>query len=307
MSNWTDLTHLYGNKEGARAAFENACEMVIRAHYPLKDVRAIRVHQGDGGIDVYVGELGTSPIDVYQCKYFTDGVGNSQKQQIRNSYTAAIGSSDFKVDNWFLCLPIDLSIEEAKWFTGWSGGCSRPVKLLPPTEMMLWAEKYGLASSIFKRGDSLKLDWIVSNLKQDNRDPWIVIVEQAEEDCYKIILTLLRKHKKCIADNYPHLASLYLRAEAGDRLDACEYVKSALAGNIPDSHKVWLFNMLGDFSMEPIAFRFIRRYDALLTKAKEFNRVQELSTSEFYSVWETLRSPVLQGIRDQAHWRVKLS
>ncbi|WP_148279814.1 hypothetical protein [Pseudomonas syringae] len=81
MSNWTDLTILHGNEEGARAAFERACEMVIRAKYPHQTVRGIRVKQGDAGIDVYVGKLGVSPIEVYQCKYSTDGIGDSQKNK----------------------------------------------------------------------------------------------------------------------------------------------------------------------------------------------------------------------------------
>ncbi|MEQ7992703.1 hypothetical protein [Xanthomonas hortorum] len=307
MSNWTDLTLLHGNEEGARAAFERACEMVIRAKYPQETVRGIRVHKGDGGIDVYVGKLGVSPIDVYQCKYFTDSVGDSQKQQIRKSYTTAANSPHFKVNKWYLCLPIDLSVEETVWFSGWSQGCAIPVDLLSPSEMMSWAERAGLASSIFKRDDSLKLDWIVSDLRQHNRDPWIALVEQTETDCYKILLTLLRKHYQCIGSSHPQLNHLYLGAEAGDRLDACEYVKAVLSGNLPDNHKIWIFNMLSDFTMEPIAFRFIRRYDALLAKAEEFNRMKEISTSEFYSVWGVLRSPVLQSFRDRAYWQVRFS
>ncbi|MBO9745518.1 MULTISPECIES: hypothetical protein [Xanthomonas] len=305
MSNWTDLTLLHGNEEGARAAFERACEMVIRAKHPLHTVRGIRVNQGDAGIDVYVGELGVSPIDVYQCKYFTDGIGDSQKKQIRNSYDTATNSAHFEVKNWYLCLPIDLSVQETSWFSGWSKKCETPVDLLSPSEMMFWAESTGLASSIFKRDDSLKLDWIVSDLKQHSRDPWMALVEQTETDCYKILLTLLRKYHQCISGSHPNLNGLYLRAEAGDRLDACEYVKAVLAGPLPNNHKVWIFNMLSDFTMEPIAFRFIRRYDALLAKAKDFNRMEELSTSEFYTVWGMLRSPLLQSFRDQACWKVK--
>lgn len=307
MSNWSDLTLIHGNVEGARAAFERACEMIIRAINQSEKVRAIRPNQGDGGIDVYVGDLGRSPIDVYQCKYFIDGIGKSQKQQIRDSYKTAITSASFQVKNWYLCLPINLSIEETKWFEEWAEGCPTPVATLPPAQLIVSAEKLGLASLIFKRDDSIKLDWIVEDLKKQNRDPWVALVEQTESDCYKILLSLLRKHHRCIDGEYTHLDEYFLRAESGDRLYACEYLKSVLVGELPENQKIWALNMLTDTTMEPIAFRFIRRYDALVTKARELCHLEELSTSEFYSTWNFLRSPELKSLRERAYWRVKFS
>lgn len=305
MSNWTDLVIIHGNIEGARAAFEHACEKIIQWKNPSKTVRGIRVHQGDGGIDVYVGDFGTAPIDVYQCKYFIDGIDDSQKQQIRNSYKTAVSSTDFKVNDWYLCLPINLSIQETQWFEGWAKSLTPSPILVPPSDLLVGAEMSGLASLIFKRNDSLKLDRIIEDLKISRQDPWFALVAQTEEDCFKILLKLIRMHNKCIAGQYPHLDTLYSRAEAGDRLDACEYIKSTLAGSAAMNHKVWLFNMLTDFTCEPIAYRFILRYDALIEKARELDHLRELSTSEFYSTWSLLRSPALEHIRDMAQWKVK--
>ena len=305
MSNWTDLVLIHGNIEGARAAFERACEMIIGWKRRPETVRGIRVQQGDGGIDVYVGDFGEAPIDVYQCKYFIDGIDDSQKQQIRDSYKTAISSTDFQVSKWYLCLPVNLSVPETKWFAGWSQPLAPSVTLVSPAELMIDAESSGLATTLFKRYDSLKLDRIVEDLKKNNRDPWFALVAQTEDDCYQILLKLIREHHQCIGDQYPHLNALALRAETGDKLDACQYLKSVLVGFIETNHKVWLLNILSDFTWEPIAYRFIRRYDALVDKANELGHLHVLSTTEFYSTWNLLRSPAIAHLRDLADWTVK--
>lgn len=305
MSNWTDLVLIHGNVEGSRAAFERACEMILGWKHPTKKVRGVRVQHGDGGIDVYVGNLGQSPVDVYQCKYFIEGIGDAQKQQIRDSYKRAVASQDFKVKDWFLCLPVNLSVPEATWFESWAKPLKPCARLVPPSQLMADAEQSGLACSIFQRYDSLKLDWIVANLKTNSQDPWYALVAQTEDDCYKILLTLIRMHHKCIVEEYLHLDALFHRVEAGDKLDACQYLKSVLVGQIAIKHKVWLLNMLNDFTWEPLAYRFIRRYDALVKKAEELDHLDVLSTTEFYSTWALLRSPALGEVRKLAEWTVE--
>jgi len=53
------------------------CTQLFQAKYG-KDAHRIRVSQGDGGIDVLVGDF-SKAIDVYQCKCFIDGVGEPQQ------------------------------------------------------------------------------------------------------------------------------------------------------------------------------------------------------------------------------------
>jgi hypothetical protein len=80
----------------------------------------VRIERGDDGLDVYVGEL-TDPagIAVFQCKFFPLGVGESQKGQIRDSFKRCRNSTSFKTKKWTLCLPVDLSVEEKRWFEEW--------------------------------------------------------------------------------------------------------------------------------------------------------------------------------------------
>jgi hypothetical protein len=65
--------------EGARAKFEDLCSHLIRSQF--SDVRDIRTAQGDGGIDIYVGDWADpNGIDVFQAKFFDSGLAASCPQ-----------------------------------------------------------------------------------------------------------------------------------------------------------------------------------------------------------------------------------
>ena len=84
------------------------------------DADKVRIEQGDGGIDVYVGEFSDPDgIDVYQCKFFPMGLEGAQKEQIRKSYRTCRDSKKFKTKSRTICLPVDLTIDEKKWFEDW--------------------------------------------------------------------------------------------------------------------------------------------------------------------------------------------
>lgn len=126
------LTHLqliYG-VAGAREKFEDLVIHLIRSERP--DTERVRIVRGDGGIDAHAGSLADLVgVDIFQIKFFPDGVGDSQKAQIRDSFRTAAESDKFKMRSWTLCLPIDLSTDEKLWFDGWkakqSGVIIQPV------------------------------------------------------------------------------------------------------------------------------------------------------------------------------------
>lgn len=115
-----DLQLIYG-VAGAREKFEELAAQLIRGEQPA--AAKVRVSKGDSGIDVHVGEL-TAPggIVVYQCKFFPQGLDDSQKGQIRESFKTCRTSTTFKFNRWILCLPVDLSVEEKAWFETWRKG-----------------------------------------------------------------------------------------------------------------------------------------------------------------------------------------
>ncbi len=112
-----DLQLLYGIA-GAREQFENLCGQLIRSQSPT--ATGIRVHRGDGGIDVYEGKFtGGEGIHVFQVKYFPNGIGKSQRNEVRESFTRCRTNTQFTTKRWTLCLPVDLSVEETEWFSKW--------------------------------------------------------------------------------------------------------------------------------------------------------------------------------------------
>jgi hypothetical protein len=114
-----DLQLIYG-VAGARAKFEDLAGQLVKGEQP--DANKVRIVQGDDGIDVYVGEF-TDPagIEIYQCKFFPQGLGESQKSQVRKSFRRCRDSDAYQVKKWTLCLPVDLSVEEKRWFEEWKG------------------------------------------------------------------------------------------------------------------------------------------------------------------------------------------
>lgn len=102
---WRDFKSLFGNLAGAREEFENACETLFNKIYSKDHVSQVAVKQGDGGIDIFIGELGVEPITVIQCKFFLDTFDEAQKSQIRDSFNSAIDSNKFELKEWILCIP----------------------------------------------------------------------------------------------------------------------------------------------------------------------------------------------------------
>jgi len=123
---------------GARDAFEDLCYELIKSQFPDLEVRHVEGKQGDGGIDVYVGDL-TDPhgIEVFQAKFFDREVGESQKDQIRKSFKRCVTNPEFKVSKWTLCLPRNLSLDEAKWFASWKKDEAQ-ASSLPSRNIVLW-------------------------------------------------------------------------------------------------------------------------------------------------------------------------
>src|ERR1700757_2399794 len=114
------LEVLYG-VVGAREKFEDMTVQLIRTEHPAAD--RVRVFRGDGGIDAHDGDL-TDPagVDVFQVKYFPEKIGDAQKDQIRDSFKRARDNPAFRTRSWTLCLPIDMTVEEKRWFEEWKSG-----------------------------------------------------------------------------------------------------------------------------------------------------------------------------------------
>lgn len=106
----------------ARKYFEQFVFEFLRIKYDYhSNIKQIREAPGDWGIDIICGDFYDQNI-IWQCKFFIDKIDKTQQGEIRKSYDSIIKKSKekrFKIYRWILCIPIDLSAPEEKWWNGW--------------------------------------------------------------------------------------------------------------------------------------------------------------------------------------------
>ncbi|MFH6989394.1 hypothetical protein ACHRVW_16765 [Flavobacterium collinsii] len=153
------------NIEGARASFEKDCASLFRAIYPEDGVRRVEVKKGDGGIDIFIGEIGVEPITVIQCKFFLYEFGYSQHQQISNSFKTALESNDYEFNKWMLCIPGTLDLKENLWWSNWaekqikSNQLKKGSILLRDGDALIdLFKKYGLFNQVFGNEEMLQIE-----------------------------------------------------------------------------------------------------------------------------------------------------
>lgn len=164
---WNDFKSLHSNIAGAREAFENACESLFRSIYTSNSVSQVSVRKGDGGIDIFIGELGIEPIIVIQCKFFLEKFSASQHSQIQKSFITAATSKAYELKQWILCIPRVIDIDEHSWWFKWKAKqlitYSKPGKFIDiknGNELLDLFKKQNLYNSVFKITDSIRIEEI---------------------------------------------------------------------------------------------------------------------------------------------------
>jgi hypothetical protein len=168
---WRDFKSLHGNIEGARDGFEDACQTLFTEVYSDKYVAKMAVRQGDGGIDICVGELSVEPITVIQCKFFLETFGDAQKSQIRESFERAISSDKYELKEWILCIPKEIDIDETSWWAKWkkkkveeNSKDDNFIKLKNGINLIDLMKKHNIYENIFQLKDSLLIQEIHSSI-----------------------------------------------------------------------------------------------------------------------------------------------
>jgi hypothetical protein len=113
-------------KELDNKTFEQFCFHLLKEQYPGVDIRPVQGAGGDEGVDLFSGQLHGVCV-VWQCKAFPNGVGKSQKAQIKKSLRAAMNS--VKPQRWIVCLSVDLDIKTHRWWAHLQESYSAKVKL----------------------------------------------------------------------------------------------------------------------------------------------------------------------------------
>jgi hypothetical protein len=111
-----------GNEAGAREEFARLTAALAEL---TTRVRRIREDPGDWGIDSFAGRLDEGEdVAVWQAKFFTYRIAETQKQQIRDSFTMArttAAGRGHRLVQWTLVIPLNMSAPETKWWDGWKG------------------------------------------------------------------------------------------------------------------------------------------------------------------------------------------
>jgi hypothetical protein len=161
---WQDYVALHGNLEGARAAFEPDCESLFGKLYPNKNVKTVAVKKGDGGIDIFIGELGVEPVTVIQCKFFLDYFAEAQYAQVRESFKTANEATDYELKNWILCVPKVLTKDESLWWSKWKSKMIKVynksddfISLKNGNELIELMKLHDIYNTVFQMKDSLRL------------------------------------------------------------------------------------------------------------------------------------------------------
>ena len=101
-------------KELDPSTFHQLCFHLMREKHPLANVRYVEGAAGDEGLDIFRGELSCGPT-IWQCKSFRVSlIGDSQKNQIRQSLRDAVAKFSPKL--WVLCLNMDFDSKAHRWF-----------------------------------------------------------------------------------------------------------------------------------------------------------------------------------------------
>jgi hypothetical protein len=100
-------------KELDANTFERLVFHLLKERHPGVDIRHVEGAGGDQGIDSFAGDLGGDVV-IWQAKSFPNGVGKSQKEQIRKSLLEALKHSN--PGQWILCVSVDLDTKTHRWF-----------------------------------------------------------------------------------------------------------------------------------------------------------------------------------------------
>ncbi len=133
------LALVAGSDQGGRARFGLLVHDLVLLRN--RSARMFDDRGGDWGIDTFAGSLDGGRVAVWQAKYFLQGVGSSQRQQIADSLATveAKGASEgFQLGAWTLCLPCELTPPEDKWWRKFKRDNEKRLKI----RFDLWVESH---------------------------------------------------------------------------------------------------------------------------------------------------------------------
>lgn len=169
---WIYLVKRY-TEAGARSKFEDICATLLKKKFPTEFVKTVKIKVGDGGVDIFIGDIENKPIQIFQCKFFVNGIAESQKKQIRESFDTAINSENFRCSKWTLCIPEKLTLDNHKWWSGWIKRKTKEydlpnnfIDLIDGADLVDSLKEFELYNSIFDEDIKNNIDEIKKSLEK---------------------------------------------------------------------------------------------------------------------------------------------
>lgn len=205
----------YGDA-GAREKFEKTCVQLFQTIYGSK-AHPIKPSSGDDGIDVLIGDF-SEPIEVYQCKFFIDGIEDAQKNQIRESFNTAWKSQKYTMKKWVLCIPDAMTPKEFSWWSNWNSNKTSetgvPIELYDGSFLLLKLKEYNLYNDIFDEDDKIALNELTdyfSKLKKKIVDE--IAISTSDIDSLYNDLLFVKKLEMANIDDIEQCKNEFFNAE----------------------------------------------------------------------------------------------
>ena len=139
---WDEFRKAYENEQVARLAFCDLCEDIMRLKYPDHNIfKSVDILENDTS----KADTNGKESVIYLPKFFTDGVSNSRKGQIRKSLNDNLPFMRVNgINKWVLFVPTKLSSEESSWWENWTSRIAKE----NGTELTIYDSKaiFGLLS-----------------------------------------------------------------------------------------------------------------------------------------------------------------
>lgn len=201
---WDYLKEKYG-LTGARSKFEDSCLLILQNTY--KKTHTVRVSRGDGGIDVYSGDLNGESLVVFQCKFFLENLNSSRISQIQESLIQAITTNKYKLKKWYVCLPKTLSLDEIQLFDEMKERvCSScdfdidNIDYFAGDTLIGFAKQYNVYDVIFDIRESIQLNEIHQHTVPNNKSVDIDLTNFSLPSLTKIN-NFLKKYENSLSGN----------------------------------------------------------------------------------------------------------
>jgi hypothetical protein len=234
----------------ARDKFEEMCTRLAQSIYK-SSAQPVKADPGDFGIDIFIGDM-SEAIDVFQCKFFAKDFADVQKKQIRDSFKTAIETKEYRMKSWTLCLPLNLTLGQHKWWAKWSSEQRRnnkklKIRLINASMLIGLSKTQRLFNELFEREEMLILEKILLILKQQELGMKEVLKKPKHLDysgnlfTYKLTQAGINDHHDLIKTEFYNAEILRNNIESRGIAAEVEELHS-LTENV---HRLWVTQYMG--------------------------------------------------------------